>query len=474
VPGDPGPRHAFHFSPRSGWMNDPNGLVERDGVHHLFFQHNPDAPVHANMHWGHATSTDLLTWTEQPIALTPGDAGDYDRDGVFSGCAVTLDTGGVVLVYSAHRDGRQLPAIATTSDPTLNRWVKSPANPVATIPAELGLTDHRDHSVLRAGDRWRQVLAAGVDTVTTGTRDGGPGVDGFGGSLISFLSDRDDLTAWSFEGTLLEGREVGIPGEVWECPDVFVPPGAAGEEVAVIMSWYTRTADAAGWQDFDVLWLSGTLHDDGRFNPARHGRLDLGRHLFYAPQSYTTSDGRRLMFGWLRTHVDPATAGQPAVGAATLPRALELRDGRLTQQPAAELDALARLDLGRLRADSPPLEVRPPARGLDLRVRADSNAGLAAVEVVLSDDDGHQSAVSLARFGDSSTWSRTADGWVAELPTTTQATILLDAGLVEVFGDDGRASSASDLALGPVSGVSLGAGTPEGVEVTVRSLSTGR
>ncbi|HSI70377.1 MAG TPA: hypothetical protein VK941_09110, partial [Gillisia sp.] len=76
-------RPQFHFTPQSGWMNDPNGMFYLDGTYHLFFQHNPDDNVWGPMHWGHATSTDLIKWEEQPIALEPDEHGT-----IFSGSAV--------------------------------------------------------------------------------------------------------------------------------------------------------------------------------------------------------------------------------------------------------------------------------------------------------------------------------------------------------------------------------------------------
>ena len=70
---NPVPRPRDHFTPRRGWMNDPNGLVVHEGEHHLFFQHWPDGIVHGPMSWGHAVSEDLLDWTELPIALAATD-----------------------------------------------------------------------------------------------------------------------------------------------------------------------------------------------------------------------------------------------------------------------------------------------------------------------------------------------------------------------------------------------------------------
>jgi len=76
-------RPRFHFSPHEKWMNDPNGLVYFNGTYHLFFQYYPNDIVWGPMHWGHATSTDLIHWTQQRIALYPDSLG-Y----IFSGSAV--------------------------------------------------------------------------------------------------------------------------------------------------------------------------------------------------------------------------------------------------------------------------------------------------------------------------------------------------------------------------------------------------
>src|SRR6266516_2828152 len=62
-------RPQIHFSPEKNWMNDPNGLVYYKGVYHLFFQYHPYSSVWGPMHWGHATSKDLIHWKHEPIAL---------------------------------------------------------------------------------------------------------------------------------------------------------------------------------------------------------------------------------------------------------------------------------------------------------------------------------------------------------------------------------------------------------------------
>ena len=76
-------RPQYHHTPDWGWMNDPNGLFYKDGVYHLYFQHNPYGSQWENMSWGHSTSRDLIHWEHQPEAIMPDALGT-----IFSGCCV--------------------------------------------------------------------------------------------------------------------------------------------------------------------------------------------------------------------------------------------------------------------------------------------------------------------------------------------------------------------------------------------------
>lgn len=105
-------RPQFHFSTRRGWINDPNGLIWHNGLYHLYYQHNPFEREWENMTWGHASSPDLLHWTEHDPVLHPDSLGT-----MFSGSAVLdkANTSGfgskknppIVYAYTVDRSDRQ-------------------------------------------------------------------------------------------------------------------------------------------------------------------------------------------------------------------------------------------------------------------------------------------------------------------------------------------------------------------------------
>jgi len=382
-------------------MNDPNGLVDWNGRHHLFFQHNPDAPTFGNMSWGHASSVDFFRWEEHAVTLQSSpDEFPYDRDGRYSGCAVAVD-GQVWFVYTGVEGDMQLPCLARASDPGLVDLARDPANPVIRSRPDGAerVTDFRDHSVRHEDGEWRQVV--------------GGGRVGVGGTLFAYRSP--DLHHWEYDGVLLDAGRADIPGTVWECPDVW----RAGAEGVVVVSAVDPSTDgpAQPW------WAIGELGARS-FVPRLTARLDLGDR-FYAPQSYWDGAGRRIMFGWLTTHHDPGSAGAESVGVMSVPRELAVRGGRLVQQPVAELEALrGRPTDTALSADAPATTV--PLDGAD------------AFELVL---DGPAAAVDLA--GDDGE-HLTVD--LGVLDPGPSARLLFDHGVVEVFAD-GRAASWSHLRL---------------------------
>ncbi|RVU22899.1 glycoside hydrolase family 32 protein [Streptomyces antnestii] len=315
-------RPRFHFTSPGGWLNDPNGLTHWNGVYHLFYQYNPLAPAHHRIHWGHATSQDLVTWTDEPVALVPGTEGP-DRDGCWSG--VLVDDGGVpTLVYSGRHGDRELPCVATGSA-DLRHWTKDPANPViAAPPAGADITAFRDHCVWREGAVWRQLI--------------GSGIRGTGGTAL--LYESPDLRTWRYVGPLLTGDAAGggpddldWTGTMWECVDLF---RVGASDVLVFSAWDEGTTH-------HPLYWTGRYEGD-TFTPEALHRLDYGRRYFYVPQSTLDAHGRRVMFGWLQEgRDDEATAVAGWSGVMSVARVLtEAPDGSLAQAPVPELAGLRR------------------------------------------------------------------------------------------------------------------------------------
>jgi beta-fructofuranosidase len=310
-------RPRYHFLPAANWLNDPNGLIQWNGAYHLFYQYNPNGPFHGTIHWGHAVSSDLVHWRHLPIALAPTPGGP-DADGCWSGCAVDND-GVPTLIYSGNRGGTQRACLATSTNGLLT-WEKYPNNPVISAPpADLQLVATRDHSVWREDGMWYQVM--------------GSGIVGQGGTALLYRSA--DLRAWEYMHPLLIGdlqRQTPIwTGSMWECPDFF---GLDGRHVLI----------ASIWEDDNLYYTVAMIgrYQDHRLVADVEHKLDYGDRHFYAPQSFTDAQGRRIIFGWLHEGRSPeAQRASGWSGAMSLPRVLSLRpDGQVCMLPVPELAAL--------------------------------------------------------------------------------------------------------------------------------------
>jgi len=323
----------YHLTPPANWLNDPNGLIERDGTYHAFYQYNPGGPYHGTIHWGHAVSDDLITWSDRPVALTPSPTGP-DRDGCWSGCAVPVG-GDTRIVYTGGRGNRQLPCVATAVDDALDEWEKADANPVIeSIPEEPPLRrtedwdgEFRDHCLLEFDGTWHHIIGSGV-------------ADGPGTALVYTCPD-DDLTDWTYRGPMLTGDRVR-DGDMWECPELLT-----FEDVDVLhVSNYETVRYFVGSYDPETC----------SFDVETTGCLDHG--CWYAPQSLvddrdTAGTARWLTWGWLKEGRDERAQWDAGwSGALSLPRVIDLDDaGRIRQRPAPELEALRERSL--LAADEP-------------------------------------------------------------------------------------------------------------------------
>lgn len=310
-------RPLLHVRPEHGWVNDPNGLCRIGGRWHVFFQYNPCSPHHAQISWGHVSSTDLAHWRPEPIALSPVPGGP-DAAGCWSGC-LTVDAGVPTICYTAMPDVPEnaVGCIATGS-PDLRSWART-GRPSAPPAPPVGAHTRDPFVVVIEGRRY--IIQ-------------GHGGAGDGAQVLIY--DATDLTDWRLLGPLLTDEDMiarGIaPAEVWECPNLV---RVDGQWVLIVSSLCSSSPPDLA----DVQWLLGDLDTDGpvpRFLPRTGDILDEGDS-FYAPQVLVDGD-RVLLWGWARERDrdEDWLAEHGWAGTLTTPRELHLHRGRLVAVPAPE------------------------------------------------------------------------------------------------------------------------------------------
>lgn len=320
----------FHLAAPVGRLNDPNGLLIRDGEYHAFYQFGPFHPE-KTVYWGHASSRDLITWRQHEPAIAPGDW--YDRNGAYSGGAffegprAWLHYTGNVKTADGAREAYQC---AVVSD-DLVTFTKHPGNPlIAGLPD--GYTAHlRDPQIHRDGDDYLMLLGAQRTNET--------------GCLLTYRSR--DLAAWEFTGELTFGAlgdRFDDFGYMWECPNlVRVYDDVRGEERDVLIFCPQGVSEIGdNFQNvFPCGYLAGRLegtvfHTDGDFV-----ELDRGFE-FYAPQVFRAGPGAEpgppILLGWMGNAAqdDHPSLTHGWVHMLTAPRYLSLRDGVLHQRPALQ------------------------------------------------------------------------------------------------------------------------------------------
>lgn len=306
-------RPQYHYLPASNWMNDPNGVIQWNNRYHLFYQYNPMGANHANMHWGHAVSDDMLHWEELPIALAPT-AKTVDEGGIFSGCIIDHEGTPKMFYTGVNPDYQiQTQCLAVGNDDLLT-WEKHPTNPIiGTVPKEMGQTnDFRDPFVWQGDDAWYMLVGSRMENI--------------GGSVLLYRSD--DLINWDYIHPLLVG-DISRTGVMWECPNFF----PLGDKWVLIISSHI------GHSTGTVLYFVGDYHNY-RFYPDVEGVMDAG--YYYAPLTFLDNQGRRIMYAWLREgrSVEHQVKAEWS-GVQAIPRVLSLdAKDRLQTEPIPELATL--------------------------------------------------------------------------------------------------------------------------------------
>lgn len=462
-------RPWFHYTAEQHQINDPNGLFWLDGLYHLCHQYNVDGEVH----WGHATSTDLIRWTHLDPALYPDDLGQ-----IWSGSAVVDqdNTSGLqsgpnppvvaYFTYSARDSGTQSQGRAFSTDGG-RTWTKDPANPI--LPNE-GRRDFRDPKVL-----WHQRTARWVMVVTVGQQ-------------LEFLASTD-LKSWSVVGTFGNGH--GAHDGAWECPDLFEMPveGRPGETRWVLSVSVIDGAPAGG---SGMQYFVGSF-DGTSFTNDHPASTVLWQN--HGPDCYAgvtwgdapVPDRRRLMIAWTDNwryrEVVPTSPFNGQLSTVRELTLIETPDGlRLVQSPIDSYQELRDSAVARRDLDVSGSLVLDGAEGasLDLEVELEvPPTGEAGVDVLVGPDhrtrigydtgsgtvflDRSRSGVVPQRDGSSlgGEWAARFDAPLAVAGgERVRLRILVDRSSVDVYANAGRAQlSALVLPESSDTGVALFAST---------------
>lgn len=319
-------RPLFHHTPLYGWMNDPNGMFYKDGVWHLYYQHNPYGSKWQNMTWGHSTSSDLVNWKHEPEAIRPDGLG-----AVFSGSCVIdrNNTAGygedaVIALYTSAGTS-QMQSLAASRDNGIT-FAKYPANPILTLESEA-----RDPNMFwnEETGQWNLVLAHALDH-----------------EMLFFTSP--DLKTWTLQSAF--GKGEGCQEGVWECPDLFRLPIEGSNDKKWVLICNINPGGPFGGsavQYFTGEWDGKKfIADTDAAGKIPTKWLDYGKDNYALVSWSGAPDGRRTAVGWMSNWQYAAEVPTMQFRSAnTLPREIGLFRGDEGQvyassTPSPELLAL--------------------------------------------------------------------------------------------------------------------------------------
>ena len=297
-------RPSYHFTPLYGWMNDPNGMVYKDGEYHLYFQYNPYGSKWGNMHWGHAVSRDLIHWEHLDPAIARDPVGH-----IFSGSSVVdkKNTAGfgkdaIIAIYtnnSVNHDEVQCIAYSNDNGRTFTKYE---GNPVLT-PFD-GLKDFRDPKVFwyEKDKCWFMIVSADKET--------------------RFYKSKN-LKKWDYVSAF--GKGLGQQPCQYECPDFFqLPVNGDEKNMKWVMTmninpgcWFGGSATEYFVGDFDGKNFTCPDADEVKW-------LDWGKD-HYATVTFSNTGSRVLAITWMSNwQYANLTPFKQNRGANGLPRELKL------------------------------------------------------------------------------------------------------------------------------------------------------
>ena len=274
-------RPSYHITPRENWMNDPQRPFWLDGQWHYYYLYNSGYPSENGTEWYHLTSTDLVHWKDEGVAIEKykNGLGDIETGSavVDHGNSAGFGKDAVIAVMTQQDEGVQRQSLFYSTDKGYS-FKAYDGNPVMENPGE---QHWRDPKIIRdeANNQWVMALAEGAKIG---------------------LYASSNLKEWHY----LSGFEREGLG-VLECPELFQldVDGDPAKRTWVLAA----SANGAGeGKSTGVAYWTGTW-DGTRFTPSdkKHQWLDDGSD-FYAAVTWddprlTESQrmGSRHAIAWL-------------------------------------------------------------------------------------------------------------------------------------------------------------------------------
>lgn len=306
----------FHGIPSGSWTNETHGLIYSGGRYHVFFQKNPNGPYMSRLHWGHISSENLYDWTEEPIAIYPGES--YDIKGCWTGC-VYEDGGDTYILYTAVDNAKARIAQAKAKDTGLVEWEKLG---VIIDGRPSGLSDDfRDPYFFTANGKKYIIVGTSKNNIGACTLH------------------RYENGKWTNDGSIFfQGGNANQHGTFWEMPNV--------TDMGNGKFLFTCTPLNTGVGVRTLCWV-GTIDTDGKFTPdgemqyLEMGGISRDGYGLLSPSIYQ-KDGKTLLLGIVPDKL--ASEENYKMGWAhnySLPREISIAaDGSLVQKPYSGLEGM--------------------------------------------------------------------------------------------------------------------------------------
>lgn len=312
-------RQIFHIQPKSGLLNDPNGVIYHNGTYHIFHQWFPLGAVHGLKYWYHYTSKDLTSFKDEGVALSPDT--EFDSHGVYSGSAFDYE-GKLHLMYTGNvrddewnRKSTQMIAVQQ-EDGSFKKFDKPVIHDVPK-----GYTEHfRDPKVWKEKDKYYAIFGIQRENET--------------GTAVIYESV--NIKDWTLKGEI--HTKLQEFGYMWECPDLFK---LDDKDVFIFSPQGIEPQN----NQFENIYQSGYLIGDFNIDTLEfehHHFIELDQGFdFYAPQTFLDKNGKRILIGWMGLpEIDYATDEEGWAHCLTIPRELTIENNKLVQRPIKALEKL--------------------------------------------------------------------------------------------------------------------------------------